>query len=504
MPVGEPAPGRPGSVVETHVSILVFHDDVVLKLKKPVRFPFVDLTSAAARQAACQAEIEANRRLSPDVYLGVAELRLADRILEHAVVMRRLPAERNLAALVAAGRVDPDRDLRPLARVLAAFHARATRSAAIDHAARARSVARTWRQCLDTLAAFAGRVLDAEAIERVDELASTFLEGRRALFDQRIAEGRVCDGHGDLLASDIFLLDDGPRVLDCVEFDPTMRHVDAASDIAFLLMDLEHRGAPQTARTFLELYRDASADPLPAALVHHYCALRAAIRAEVACLRTDQGAPGTDEEARALLALALDHLHAGRVVLGVICGPPGSGKSTVARGAGELLGWPVLRADEIRRELFAPGEVQLPTEPLWGPVHSPAATARTYQTMLDRARVALEHGQSVLLDATFADRHSQDEAERLARATASELVVVACTAPAELAAARAGDRRRTGTDVSGAGEQVARAVAAAAAPWPRAVPVDTGERPVADSVREAVAVLRDELVVAGTTPSSSR
>lgn len=481
-----------GSVRETHVSVLLFFDDVVLKYKKPLRLPFVDFTRRDERRRACQDEVAYNRRLSPDVYLGVADVALGGRSLDHAVVMRRLPDERSLARMAVGPQPLRHEDLERLARLLADFHATSERSAAIDDDARVGAVARLWRNCLDTLSPYGGELVETETLRRIDELSAAYLAGRAPLFEERVAQRRVCDGHGDLLASDVFLLDDGPRVLDCIEFDPRLRHIDVIADVAFLVMDLEHLGAGQAATDFLRLYCEAAGDVVPSTLVHHYCAERAVVRAEVACLRAEQ-APGEGRdllaaEAASLLDLALAHLLAGRVVLGVVCGLPGTGKSTVAAAAAEALRWPVWRSDEIRREVVG----HTGGGPLEGPYRLGAYTAdvteRTYATMLERARVALEHGQSVIVDATFTDATFQRRAEELARATASEIAVVQCTAADEVARARMRARRASGADVSGADEDVARAMAAAAERWPRAVAVDTGG-PAGACLEEVLAVL---------------
>jgi len=482
------------TVVETHVSVLVLLDDVVLKYKKPVRLPFVDLTGVEQRRAACEEEVEVNRRLSPDVYLGVADVVLHGRVLDHAVVMRRLPADRSLAALVAAHAPDLDAHLHRVAAVLADFHARAPRSADIDADAGVDVLWRTWRGCLDTLAGFAGQGVEAGMLARIEDLAGRYLRGRRPLLDDRAAHGRVCDGHGDLLAGDVFLLDDGPRLLDCIEFDPHLRHTDVIADVAFLAMDLERLGAPAAAATFVHLYQEASGDVFPPTLVHHHCAERAVVRAEVACLAGASGARGLDDAhagaAEALLELAIGHLEEARVVLAVVCGPPGTGKSTVARAVGERRRWPVLRSDEIRRELVD-GEA-VPGAAVGSDAYAPGTTECTYRTMLARAEVALGLGQPVVLDATFTDPRWRGAAEELARRTSSDLVVMECRAGLGTVVDRVRARRVEGLDLSEADEAVARSLAGATGPWTGAVVLDTDGRPVARSVDAALAALRPE------------
>lgn len=496
-------------VVETHVSVLVFHDDVVLKYKKPVRFPFVDLTTRQARHDCCRAEVAVNRRFSPDVYLGVADVVLDGRVLDHAVVMRRLPAERSLAALVAADDPSLGEAVRAVAVALEGCHRMAPRSPAIGEAGRAEAVARTWKGCLDTLASWAGSAVPAELLDEVDRLARRYLAGRAPLFEERVAAGRVCDGHGDLLATDVFVLADGPRLLDAVEFDERLRHVDVVADVAFLAMDLEHRGRADLACELWTAYQEAAKDRFPPSLVHHYTALRATIRAEVAYLRAAQigvgaaaggagvaddpggsAAAGAIADAVAHLELAVTHLRSGRVVLGVVQGLPGTGKSTLARHVADRLGWPTVRSDDVRAELYGTGRRPPGAVAFGGDGYDATATEHTYTTLLERAASMLVHGQSVLLDATFADRRWQRAAEALAADTSSDLAVLRCTAPADVAERRLWDRARRPSrfDLSDADVDVARAMAAVAERWPVAIDVRT-DRPSADVTADACAVL---------------
>ncbi|HYA67950.1 MAG TPA: AAA family ATPase, partial [Acidimicrobiales bacterium] len=400
-------------VLETHVSVLFFFDDLVLKLKKPVHFRFADFTTVEARRAACEEEVRVNRRLAPDVYLGVAQTTLGERVIDHGVVMRRLPANRSVAALARAGAAQLDEGLGALASALVAFHDRAERSVRIDVGGDVDTVRSSWDDVMAGLAPFADDLVERRDLEEADRLARRFLAGRGPLFAERVLRGRVCDGHGDLLASDVYLLDDGPRVLDAIEFDDRLRHVDVIADVAFLVMDLERLGAPAAARHFLAAYQSGAGEVFPTALVHYYVASRALVRAMVACLRGSQrrgrsGGGASAEavigpemaEARALVDCALGHLRPLRVVLGIVSGLPGTGKSTTAATVGAALGWPVLRSDEVRRELTdASGTGPLVAPWRVGP-YDRTQTEGVYETLLERARVLLEHGHSVILDAT--------------------------------------------------------------------------------------------------------
>src|SRR5690606_13545776 len=181
---------------------------------------------------------------------------------------------------------------------------------------------------------------------------------RRRRSGRRVAAGRACDGHGDLLADDVFCLDDGPQVLDCLEFDDALRYEDVLADVAFMAMDLERLGRADLAEHFLDAYRRAAGEDWPASLAHHHIAYRAQVRAKVTAIRAQQGDAGSVDAARALLKLCFDHLEAGRVRLILVGGAPGTGKSTLAAGLAASLGATVLRSDVIRKERagLAPSE----------------------------------------------------------------------------------------------------------------------------------------------------
>jgi hypothetical protein len=456
--------------LETHVSSLVFDGDVVHKRKKAVRFPFVDLSTSEMRREMCQREVELNRRFSPDVYLGVEEI--VDEtgcVVDHAVLMRRMPAERRLATL-ARQHLDVSSCLRSVARVIATCHAGSVRSETISAVATPAALRDLWERSLRELHAFVPRPLDSSMLTRVEELAHRYLDGRRALFADRIARGRIVDGHGDLLADDIFCLDDGPRILDCLEFDDRLRWGDVLLDVGFLAMDLERLGRPDLARMFLDSYREFSAETHPRSLGHHYIAYRALVRSKISCLRG-----GTDDQIEALdyLAQCQDHLLDARVQLIVIGGLPGTGKSTLARGLGDELGWPVLRSDEIRKEQVGLDPRQRSPAPFGEGIYSPAKTVATYEALLGQAGALLASGLSVILDASFSKARWRTEATALANEKLADLTELRCLLPADTAAARLAQRAASGDDASDATPAVAAAMVDEFDPWSSAVVVDT-------------------------------
>lgn len=475
------APGEPAAV-ETHISVLVFTGERVLKLRKPVRFGFLDFSDREARAEDCRREVVLNRRLAPDVYLGVADLVLDGRPVDHAVVMRRLPTSRRLSVLL--GNPSAARPcVRQVARLLAGFHARTARSKLIDAAATVDALTAGWNANFREVAPFVGDVLHAPTDAAIVEMVERYLAGRGALVQDRIDRGQICDGHGDLQAADVFCLDDGPRILDCIEFDDRLRYADVAADLAFLLMDLERLGAPALAGALRSDYEELAGTTLPASLLHHYVAARAYVRAKVGCLRAAQGDAAAADGARAVHRLAAEHLRAATVRLVLVGGLPGTGKSVLAAGLGDVLDAVVLRTDEVRRDLDGGTGGAVDGGPAGGDGgygvgrYGPRSTEATYRTVLDRAERTLAMGRSVVVDASFVDERWRQLARSVATRTASALGEIELHVDPALAASRIERRRRRGDLVSEATPAVAASMAAVADPWPSAMPIDASGTP---------------------------
>jgi len=498
-----PAPARPGSemaetkLVETHVSTLFFVGRRVYKLRKPVQFDFLDFRQRITRREDCEREVALNRRLAPDVYLGVADLSMEGLPIDHLVVMRRMPETRRLATLARQGsEIDPW--LHQVAQLLVAFHAGTLRSPEISADATAAALIALWQASFSETDAFVGTVLDEDIEAEIRALAIRWIEGREALLDARITAGRVCDGHGDLQAEDIFCLDDGVRILDCIEFSDQLRHGDVCADVTFLAMDLERIGCSGAAGRFLGDYQQLADDPFPETLIHHYIASHAYVRAKVACLRSAQQSDGDYEEARQLQALARDHLRRARVRLVLVGGLPGCGKSTLAAGLAAATGWTVLRSDEIRgdRESIR-GDLDSAVEatPEGVPAYRegryrPAVTAAVYQELLRRAEHWLGLGQSVVLDASWIDGSWRERAGAVATRTRSDLVEFQCEADPDEAAERIVRRLAEQTDISEATPAIGHAMGRSADPWPSAIVVDTSALAPDEAVAWAVEAVR--------------
>ncbi|MCE7051623.1 bifunctional aminoglycoside phosphotransferase/ATP-binding protein [Streptomyces purpurascens] len=471
---------------ETHTSVVFFVGDRAYKLKKPVDLGFLDYTTLASRRAACEREVTLNRRFAADVYLGLGEIRSPDaEAPEPLVVMRRMPADRRLSRLVREGAAVDD-ILRGLARQVATWHAEAPRGRDVDEQGTRDALSSRWEASFEQVRVLAADGFVPDGVAEVERLVRRYLAGRERLFASRIEQGRVVDGHGDLLAEDVFSLDDGPRVLDCLEFDDHLRYVDGLDDAAFLAMDLEQLGAPEAAAYFLAQYSEYSGDPAPPSLWHHYVAYRAFVRAKVSLIQARQGAPDAATASRRLVSTTLRHLRTSAVGLTLVGGLPGSGKSTLAGALADRLGVTLLSSDRLRKELAGIPAEQPAAADYGEGLYTPEWTARTYATLLDRASALLSSGESVVLDATWSDAGQREAALHVAERTSADLVALHCHVPGDVTAARLTTRA---SGISDAGLDIATAMAAREPPWPEAVAVDTSG-PLESAVARALTAVR--------------
>ena len=468
---------QPAGIHETHISWITLIGDRAYKLLKPVRTGFLDHSTREARRAACLRELEANRRFAADVYLGVLDVVDASgQPRDHLIEMRRMPAGQRLSALLETpGAADA---VEEVARAIAAIHRDAPRSDRIDRAGEAAWLRDLWTTGWEQLAAGAPGVIADDDITRAARLAQRFLAARTPLLRARISGGWIRDGHGDLLADDIYLTPSGPRVLDCLAFDDDLRIGDVLSDVAFLAMDLERLGRPDLAETLVATWSAALGEEQPRALLHHHVAYRAHVRAKVTAIRHVQGDERAGGQARALHRMCLDHLDAGRVRLVLIGGTPGTGKSTVARELAARTGWSHLGSDALRDDTLGPH-----APPAGAPYregrYAAAARDRVYARLLELAGAVLHDplagpelamGRSVILDASWSAEARRRQARWLADDLAADLIELRCDAPADLCARRIAARR---DDPSEATADIAARMRADYDPWPTATGLTT-------------------------------
>lgn len=440
------------------------------KLLKPVRMSFLDHADRDSRLAAARRELELNRRIAPDVYLGLGDLHEHGELVDHVLIMRRMPAERRLSSLVATAGFAAC--VRAVAKTIASFHAARdpVRDAPMATAAAVRDL---WSDNFATIEAHVPMVASATQFDRARELVSAFLHANTELFDRRIHDGFVVDGHGDLIADDIFCLDDGPRILDCLAFRDDFRVSDVLADIGFLVMDLHRLAGSETARRLMRWYQQFSYEHHPASLAHHYVAYRAHVRTKVACLTHEAGGEGQLELARTYHDLALHHLERAQLTLVLVGGAPGVGKSTVTEHLGDEFGATLLSSDEIRKDIAGLAHTDHAFADLEQGIYAPEMTTKAYKELLREADAVLRAGESAILDASWGRETHRVAARELAVQRGIRLLEIECHADVSVAKERIRARLAQDQVVSDATEHLAETLAVRRDPWPEAHPLST-------------------------------
>jgi len=314
--LARPATYGPGvaavETVETHMSLVFLAGLTVYKLKKPVVYPFLDFSTLAARERNCRDELRLNRRLAPDVYLGLSKItREADgtlaldgrgEVVDWLVRMRRLPAGRTLDQLIARKTVTAEQ-VDAIADVLAGFYAGAERgrTSADEYVQQLRSEHAVSRKVIGSFEnGFAGALLDD--VQR-------FLDEDHALLRARVAAGRVVDGHGDLRPEHVWLATP-PLIIDCLEFNERLRQVDPFDEITYLGLECARLGAEWIGPRLLQTLSAALGDAIDARLVRFYARYRACVRARLALAHLAEPSPREPERwqplARAYLRLGAE------------------------------------------------------------------------------------------------------------------------------------------------------------------------------------------------------
>lgn len=444
--------------IETHISWVLLAGPHAYKLKKPLRLPFLDFSTLEARHRCCEEELRLNRRLAPSLYLGVLAVHddgVADPsfdgpgpVVDHAVHMRRMPAHALASEQLRAGALQPD-DVTAFAQRLAAFHREAAADPpdpAFGSPARVRAEA---LQALDTLAGHGA----GTAVGRLRAGFETEAQRLAPRWAQRLRDGHVREVHGDLHLANVAVLDDGVTAFDGIEFDPALRWIDTASDLGFLLMDLQAHGRDDLAHRALDAYLQASGDHGCLDLLRWYRAYRAVVRSMVASLgAADPTAPTAQTYLGVAERLLLAPTQPGLLVMH---GLPGSGKSHLALQWLQQACAVRLRSDVERQRLPGPPQPER---------YGAAATEATYARLLELARPALAAGWPVILDAAFLLRAQRDAARALARQLVVPCRIIDCQAPMAVLRTRVRKRSTQGGDPSEADENVLERLADAAEP----------------------------------------
>jgi hypothetical protein len=465
--LGDPATYGDGSGpverIDTHGAIVFLAGERAYKVKRAVAYPYMDFSTLEKRRSACRRELKINRRAAPDIYLDVvavtregARLRLgsageppAGEIVEWVLVMRRFAQDDLLSVRAEAGALTAE-IVTALADAVARFHG----DAEVRRDAAAGAAAMTW-VVRENGEEFAGRadLFDSRAARQLTKGALALLERHAGLLDARAAAGKVRLCHGDLHLRNVVLLNGRPTLFDAIEFNDAIACIDVIYDLAFLLMDLDHRGLRPFANLVLNRYLQQRDEAAALALLPLFLSTRAAVRAKVAASAEAMAKSAEEKtkprrEAAGYFARALEYLAPAAPRLVAVGGLSGTGKTTLARALAPALGAVPgalhLRSDVLRKQLAGVAELErLPPE-----AYTPQASAAVYATLNRQAAAALAAGQAVIVDAVFAQPDERAAVEQVANDAGVAFDGLWLEADPAVMAARVAARRGDASDAT--------------------------------------------------------
>jgi aminoglycoside phosphotransferase family enzyme/predicted kinase len=466
-PRAYPFPVAGVEVRQTHISAVFLAGAYAYKVKKPVGLGFLDFTTLERRRHDCDEEVRLNRRLAPQVYLGVVPVTRAGaalsvegagEVVEWAVKMLRLPDGATLLQRLRRGEVNATL-LESLARRVAVFHASAGEGDRVAAFGRFEVVAGNARENFVQAAPHVGLTVSRVVYERLRAVTEEVLGRLRTLIEDRARRGVPRDTHGDLHLDHVYLFPDRPPpddlvIIDCIEFNERFRFADPVADIAFLAMDLTFRGRRDLAAAFAEAYFRAAGDEEGRALLPFYAAYRAAVRGKVEGMEAAEPEVPAAERAAALGSarthwlLALGELEepSRRPCLVLVAGLPGVGKSTLARGLAEHAGFTVVRSDAVRKELAGVAAGAPAPAPFGTGLYTPEWMERTYGECLRRAEALLFEGKRVVVDASFGEETRRRAFLETADRWAVPGLILVCQSDPSVVRARLGNRKGGASD----------------------------------------------------------
>ena len=451
-------------LVETHISWIVLTGFYAYKIKKPVKYSFVDFSTLEKRRWFCEEEVRLNHRLSPKVYLGIVPITGSPSNphidgqgvpFEYAVKMRQFSSEQEIDDIFANSE-KAGACVSGLAETLAQLHLQIEKAGEQSLYGNPDMVWRPMKECFDEMPLHLLTQNTQEYLTRIDKWLKKEWKNLYDVFIQRKQSGYVRECHGDLHLGNIAVFEGEVCVFDALEFEPRLRWIDVMSEVAFLVMDLEKHGREDLARMFLNRYLELTGDYEGLRVFRFYEVYRALVRAKVAGLRLAQLEEGGVEEEKAknelweYVELAHRFISCASPALILMHGVSGSGKTTVSTEIVKAIGAIRVRSDVERKRLFE--ETLKPkNEDLHDPgLYHSDMTERTYDRLQDLARILLCAGFSVVVDATFLRQRQREAFRVLANEQTCAWFILDVFAPEAVLAERIERRSQEGRDVSDA------------------------------------------------------
>ena len=427
---------------QTHISYLFFTPRYVYKIKKPVDFGFLDFTTLEKRRFFCHQEIALNKRLSPEIYIGVVEVNTENdefifegkgNIVEYAVKMKRLPSDKMMDNMLKTSRVT-ESTIRQIADAIAAFHKNAETNSDISKFGRLSVIEKNTEENFSQTHGFIRKTITQTQFDSIKNYTQNFLKTRHGLFIKRMEQDFIKDCHGDIHSEHICIAN-GIYIFDCIEFNERFRYSDTVADIAFLSMDLDFYNRHDLSKTFCNAYAQISQDKDVKELLDFYTCYRAYVRGKVEGFKIDQKEMTTKEKESAT-SKAKRYFHLARLYategyrpcLILLCGLTGAGKTTVANAMAAEVDMKVISSDIARKKLAHIPTSEHRFEEFGKGIYTEEFTEKTYSEMIKQAEFFLKKGISLILDATFQKSKHRQAAAELAKKSGAKFHIIECTA----------------------------------------------------------------------------
>ncbi|MDX1672693.1 MAG: AAA family ATPase [Balneolaceae bacterium] len=435
--------------IQTHISHVFIAPPFVYKIKKPVNFEFLDYRSLDKRKFYCRREVELNRRLCSEIYLGVTPVyKTANGFtfdaadggdpVEYAVKMKKLEDRyflHNLLENRGLDKVQLDR----VADKLASFYNRQEPDREVLEYGSIDKIRVNTNENFDQTKPFIGDTIDRMQWEVIKRFTDGYFEHHEELFEKRVAQLRIVDGHGDLHLEHIHIKPDRICIYDCIEFNDRFRYQDLANDIAYLAMDLDLNDCRHLSDHFIEVMAGRLDDQDLHKMIDFYKCYRAYVRGKVKSMESseeeilEEHREKAAGEARRYFDLSLEYALLGSGPMAVIfMGRVASGKSTLAGWLSEKLHLNCYSSDRIRKRIAGIPLNKRPSEEVREHLYSPEMHDRTYSKLFEHLAKRISQGESVILDATFNRKAARAEIRKKLESAGIPYLFIQSIAPENL------------------------------------------------------------------------
>lgn len=456
-------------IVETHISLVFLTGTYAYKVKKAVNLGFLDFSTLEKREHFCREELRRNRRLCGNLYLdvvpvteqpGTIMIEGKGRIIDYAVKMAQFDRSLELDTLLTQGKIT-GAQIDEISRIVAAFHDSSPAAEPDTPYGRPEILIKPVRDNFTEAERLNKDRQEKKLLEKLKQWTETEYRRLMPLFLSRKADGAIRECHGDMHTGNMVLWQDKVMIFDCIEFNPFLSTIDVASEIAFLVMDLEHSGHPKHAWRFLNDYLSLTGDYEGLPLLRFYKTYRAMVRAKVTAIRHLQEKNQREKEQtlaehRSYISTALSYASHEPFGLILTCGVSGSGKTTVARELASRMQAIHIRSDVERKRLFGLKHLEKSSPEQSKVMYSDKSSELTYTRLYEIAALCLESSYPVIVDAAFPREEERRRFISLGENKDVPVVILYCEAPEALLEERVTKRQRKGRDASEADNAVLR------------------------------------------------